>query len=128
MQSRRIFLTLPILLLPLHGHTQTAKATFIGEWQGKVPGIGDARLIISAVKKNGQIEGRMEFLAQSARRRFGDKVDAGANTNYGVASGSTLIIETAQGGRYDLTLTGDRLNGTYVRGTTYKVAVDFKRS
>ena len=128
MQSRRIFLTLLILLLPLYGHTQAVKATFVGEWKGEVPGIGDARLIISAVKQNGQVEGRMEFLPQSARRLFGDKADASKNTNYGVASGSTLSIETAQGGRYDLTLTGDQLSGTYVRGTTYRVAVNFKRS
>ena len=128
MQSRRVFLMSPILLQPLQADAQAVKATFVGIWQGEVPGIGDARLIISAVKQNGQVEGRIEFIRRSTRQRFGNKADPTTNTNYGVVSGSTLSIETAIGGRYHLNLNGDQLSGVYVRGTTYRVAVSFKRS
>jgi len=132
MQSRRIFLTLPFLFLPLRGHTQPAGAAFVGEWQGEVPGIGDARLIISAVRQNGQVEGRMEFSRVAARESFismfADKAEPGKNTNSGIVSGSTLSIKTALGGRYDLQRDGDRLTGTYTRATDYNVPVSLKKS
>ncbi len=132
MQSRRIFLTLPFLFLPLRGHAQPAGAAFVGEWQGEVPGIGDARLIISAVRQNGQVEGRMEFSRAAARgsfiSRFADKAEPSKDTNFGIVSGSTLSIKTALGGRYDLQRDGDRLTGTYTRATDYNVSVSFKKS
>ena len=83
---------------------------------------------VTAVKPNGQVEGRMEFDLQSFVSTFGDKADPSKNTNYGVISGSTLIIDSSLGGRYELTLNGNRLSGVYTRGTTYKAAVTFIKS
>jgi hypothetical protein len=128
MQSRRFFIVVPILLVPLGGHTQQPATVFVGDWQGDVPGIGDARLIITTVRQSGQVEGRMEFSLNSFVSTFGDKPDAGKKTNYGVVSGSSLRIESALGGRYDLRRDGDQLTGEYTRGTTYRVAVRFKKS
>lgn len=113
--------------MPLQGHAQAGSA-FIGNWQGDVPGISAARLIVTAVKPNGQVEGRMEFDLQSFVSTFGDKADSSKNTNHGVISGSTLIIESALGGRYELNLNGNRLSGVYTRGNTYRVAVTFNKS
>jgi hypothetical protein len=132
MPSRRIFLVLPFLFLPLRGHAQPAGTPFVGEWQGEVPGIGGARLIISAVRQNGQVEGRMEFARMAARDSFvsvfADKAEPSKNTNFGIVSGSTLSIKTALGGRYNLQRDGDRLTGTYSRATDYNVPVNFKKS
>lgn len=128
MKSRRSFIAASALLLPLAGQAQQAGPGFVGEWQGQVPGIGDARLIVTGVKQTGQVEGRMEFALQSFASAFGDKVDAGKNTNYGSVSGSTLVIETPLGGKYELRREGDRLTGTYTRGTTYNVAVSFRKA
>ena len=127
MQSRRALIAAPLLLLPLQGHAQAGSA-FIGNWQGDVPGISAARLTVTAVKPNGQVEGRMEFDLQSFVSTFGDKSDSIKNINYGVISGSTLIIDSALGGKYELTLDGNRLSGFYTRGNTYKVAVTFSKS
>ncbi len=127
MKSRRAFIAACILLLPMTGQAQQAGAGFVGEWQGEVPGIGDTRLIVTSVRQTGQLEGRMEFALQSFVSTFGDKADAGKNTNYGSVSGSTLSISAALGGKYELRREGDRLIGTYTRGTTYNVAVSFKR-
>ena len=127
MQSRRALIVAPFLLLPLQGHAQAGSA-FIGNWQGDVPGISAARLIVTAVKPNGQVEGRMEFDLQSFVATFGDKADSIKNINYGVISGSTLIIESALGGRYELNLNGNRLSGVYTRGNTYSVPVTFNKS
>ena len=124
MQSRRALFVAPLLLLPLQGHAQ-AGAAFIGKWQGDVPGVSAARLFITAVKPNGQVEGRMEFDLQSFVSTFGDKPDSVKNINYGVISGSTLVIEAALGGKYELSLNGKQLSGFYTRGNTYKVAVTF---
>jgi hypothetical protein len=100
----------------------------VGNWQGDVPGIGAARLIVTAVRPNGQVEGRMEFDLQSFVSTFADKADSVKNTNRGVVSGSMLVIDSALGGRYELTLAGNRLSGVYTRGTTYKVPVAFNKS
>lgn len=126
MRSRRALFAAPLLLLPLHGHAQGA--AFIGNWNGEVPGIGPARLIITAVGGNGQVEGRMEFELKSFVSTFSDKADMVKNTNRGVVSESTLIIDSALGGTYELTLGGNQLSGLYTRGTTYRVAVTFSRS
>jgi len=127
MQSRRALIAAPFLLLPLQGYAQ-APSAFIGNWQGDVPGISAARLIVTAVKPNGQVEGRMEFDLQSFVSTFGDKADPSKNTNRGVISGSTLIIDSSLGGRYELNLNGNRLSGVYTRGNTYRVAVTFNKS
>ena len=114
-----------LVLWPVCSHAQPAG--FVGNWQGEVPGISAARLFITAVRPNGQIEGRMEFDLQSFVSTFGDKPDSTKNMNHGVVSGAVLVIESALGGRYDLTLEGNRLNGFYTRGTTYRVPVTFSR-
>ena len=132
MQSRRLFLALLFLVPPLCGYAQPVGAAFVGEWQGEVPGIGDALLVISAVRQGGQVEGRMEFPRTAAREsfisKFADKAEPSKNTNSGFISGSTLIIKTALGGRYDLQRDGDRLTGTYTRATDYNVPISFKKS
>ena len=63
-----------------------------------MPGIGPARLIITAVGGNGLVEGRMEFELKSFVSTFSDKADMVKNTNRGVVSESTLIIDSALGG------------------------------
>jgi hypothetical protein len=126
MQSRRAIVAALFLLAPVRGRAQGP--AFVGNWQGDVPGIGAARLIVTAVRPNGQIEGRMEFDLQSFVSTFADKADSVKNTNRGVVSGSMLVIDSALGGRYELTLAGNRLSGVYTRGTTYKVAVAFNKS
>jgi hypothetical protein len=126
MQSRRAFVAALLLLVPVLGHAQGA--AFVGNWQGDVPGIDAARLIVTAVRPNGQVEGRMEFDLQSFVSTFADKADSVKNTNRGVVSASMLVIDSALGGRYELTLAGNRLSGVYTRGTTYKVPVAFNKS
>lgn len=101
---------------------------FVGNWQGEVPGIGGARLIVTAVRPDGRVEGRMEFDLQSFVSTFADKPDSVKNTNRGIVSGSALVIDSALGGRYELTLQGNRLSGVYTRGTTYRVPVTFTKS
>jgi hypothetical protein len=107
---------------------QAQAAGFVGRWQGDVPGISAARLIITAVRPDGLVEGRMEFDLQSFVSTFADKSDSTKSTNRGVVSGSSLVIDAALGGTYQLTLEGNRLSGVYRRGTTYSVPVTFTRS
>jgi hypothetical protein len=90
--------------------------------------VGDARLVITAVRQTGQVEGRMEFSPKGLVTNFGDKVDPSKSINYGVVSGLSLRIETGLGGIYNLRREGDRLNGSYARGTTYNVSVVFERA
>jgi hypothetical protein len=126
MPSRRAFVAALLLLVP--GLARAQGAAFVGNWEGDVPGIGAARLIVTAVKPNGQVEGRMEFDLQSFVSTFADKADSVKNTNRGVVSGSVLAIDSALGGRYELNLEGGRLSGIYSRGTTLRVPVTFTRS
>ncbi len=121
MLQRRIFLAAGCVL-PLSSHAQS---TMVGQWQGDVDGVGKARLFITAVKPNGQ----MEFDVQHLNAIFADKAAAGAKlTTYGVVSGTALTIETAYGGRYDLVLNGNELSGTYSRGTTFRGPASFRKS
>ncbi|MBY0317794.1 MAG: hypothetical protein K2X72_03625 [Reyranella sp.] len=113
-------------LLPMWGHAQAAG--FVGSWKGDVPGVSAARLFITAVKPDGQVEGRMEFDLQSFVSTFGDKPNSTAGVSKGVVSGSVLVIDAALGGRYELTLSGASLTGFYTRGTTYKVPVTFTKA
>jgi hypothetical protein len=69
----------------------------------------------------------MEFALRSYVSTFADKTDSVRNTNRGVVSGATLTIDAALGGTYRLTLAGDSLAGTYVRGNTFSGAATFKR-
>lgn len=128
MQSRRLVVGVLLASLSLPGYAQTGGGPFVGIWKGEVPGIGESTMTITAVGQNGQVEGRMEFALQSYSAAFADKYDVARQTNSGVVSGSTLTIETALGGRYLLRLEGDKLNGKYVRGTTYDVPVTFSKS
>lgn len=125
---RKFLAVLVTLLLGIaQAHTQQGVSAFIGEWQGQVEGIGATHLVIAAVRSTGQVEGRMEFSLQSFVSTFGDKVDATKNTNFGVVSGSTLSIETALGGKYELAINGNQLTGTYTRGTTYRGSASFTK-
>lgn len=128
MKSRRVFLLAALLSVPLAAPAQQAGAGFVGEWQGQVPGIGDARLIVTSVRPDGQVEGRMEFALQSFVSTFGDKSDSAKRINRGIVAGSTLSIESALGGKYELSRNGDQLSGTYTRGTTMNVAVSFRKT
>ena len=128
MQTRRVFVQAAVLSLPLAALAQQPGAGFVGEWQGQVPGIGDARLIVTSVRPDGQVEGRMEFALQSFVSTFGDKADSGKRINHGVVAGSTLTIESALGGKYVLSRKDDQLSGSYTRGTTLNVAVSFKKT
>jgi hypothetical protein len=126
MQRRSVFLAGLLLALPCQ--VQAQGAGFVGNWHGDVPGIGAARLIVTAIGANGLVAGRMEFDLQSFVSTFGEKADSVKNTNRGVVSGSQLVIDAALGGRYELNLEGGRLSGVYVRGTTYRVPVTFTKS
>src|SRR4051812_4418721 len=128
METRRVFVLASILSLPLVALAQQPGAGFVGDWQGQVPGIGDARLVVTSVRPDGQVEGRMEFALQAFMSTFGDKADSAKRTNRGVVSGSALTIESALGGKYELSRTGDQLSGPYTRGTTMNVAVSFKKT
>jgi hypothetical protein len=112
-----------------NGNAQGGESAIVGTWTGEVEGVGGARLIVTAVKPGGQLEGRMEFDLQSFVSQFGDVADAGPNkANYGKLSGSELRIESALGGTYDLTLQGNLLTGTYIRGTTFRGKAAFRKS
>jgi len=132
-QATRRWLIAAAATLPVasasRGHAQDGGSALVGNWTGEVEGIGAARLIVTAVRPSGQIEGRMEFDLQSFVSQFADAAESGPNkTNYGILSGSLLHIESALGGAYDLTLQGNRLTGTYVRGTTFRGKAAFRKS
>src|SRR5262245_54697018 len=126
MQLRRTFLAVSFLFASGPGHAQGS--SFIGNWQGDVPGIGPARIVITAVGPNGLVQGTMEFELSSFVSTFADKADSVKNTSRGIVSGSSLVIEAALGGKYELTLGGNRLSGIYTRGTTYRADVTFTRT
>ena len=126
MPSRR-FVIVAALLPSLPASGQQTSSPFTGQWAADVPGIGGARLTIMQVRPNGQVEGGMAFELQSYTSAFGDKVEPASNTSHGVVDGAALVIESALGGSYQLVLQGDLLSGAYVRGTTYRVAVQFRR-
>ena len=127
MISRRFLVAMSAMFLAPGSRAQGIGSVFVGAWQGQVQGVGDVRLIVTGIKTDGQVEGRMEFTLQSFVSTFGDKVDMSRNINYGLVSGTDLRIESALGGKYELRRDGDRLSGSYTRGTTYNVAVSFTR-
>jgi hypothetical protein len=126
---RRIFLVALALLLTLGTSWAQQTGGFIGQWQGTVDGVGDAKIVITAVKPDGRIEGRMEFALHSFVATFDDKPHSVDNTSLGVVSGGalTLTIEAALGGTYRLILSGDSLAGSYTRGTTFSGKAAFRR-
>lgn len=124
---RRQFVVLVASLLSPGAFAQQTPRALAGSWAGDVPGVGPVRLIIAQVRSDGRLEGRMEFELNSYVSTFGDKFDATTNTNYGIVTDNTLTIEAALGGNYELALQGSELTGVYVRGTTYRVPVSFRR-
>jgi hypothetical protein len=128
MIGRRLVVVAATVLLGRSATAQPAASAFVGAWHGDVSGIGPTRLIITGMRANGQVEGRMEFDLNSYVSTFGDKFDTVQNINHGVVSGSVLTIEAALGGVYRLNLEGSRLTGTYSRGTTYLVPVTLNRN
>jgi hypothetical protein len=125
--SRRLFVIAGALTIASMARAQQAMSQFVGRWKGQVPGLGDAEIIVVAVRANGQVDGQMVFPDQKQTFAFGDKLDIANSTNHGVVRGSSLTIETAMGGTYQLNMASSSLNGEYVRGTTYKVPVTFQK-
>ena len=123
--SRRLFILGGLAISSL-AHAQSSP--FVGRWTGHVRGLGDAEILVSGVRANGQVDGTMVFPEQSKTFNFGNKLDMVNSINHGVVQGSSLTIETALGGTYRLSLAGGRLAGEYVRGTTYKVPVTFQKA
>jgi hypothetical protein len=125
--SRRLFVTAGTLTIASTARAQPSMSPFVGRWKGQVPGLGDAEIVVVAVRSNGQVDGQMMFPDQKQTFAFGDKLDIAKSINHGVIQGSSLTIETALGGSYRLTMGSNSLNGEYVRGNTYKVPVTFQK-
>jgi hypothetical protein len=123
--SRRLFI-LGGLAISAGAHAQPSG--FVGRWTGHVRGLGDAEIVVSGVRANGQVDGTMTFPEQSQTFKFGDKLDMVNSINHGIVQGSALTIETALGGTYRLNLAGGQLTGEYLRGTTMKVPVTFQKA
>jgi hypothetical protein len=123
----RIYAVLLVAFLSWSAVAQQSASSFVGRWAGEVPGVGGAILVITQVRPEGRVEGRMEFELQSHVSSFGEQFHPGTNTSHGLVNGSTLVIEAALGGLYQLSLEGGALAGTYSRGTTYRVPVRFSR-
>ena len=124
---QRIVLTVLALLLAFGTGSAQQAGGVVGLWQGTVDGIGEAKIVITGVRADGRVEGRMEFALQSHVATFADKPHPVQNTSVGVVSGNTLTIEAALGGTYRLTLAGDTLAGSYTRGTTFSGKAEFRR-
>jgi hypothetical protein len=127
--SRRIFFFTLSLLLALGTSLAQQAGGFVGQWQGTVDGIGEAKIVITGVRPDGRVEGRMEFALHSFVATFSDKPHPIEKTSVGLVSGDTLAltIEAALGGTYRLTLSGDSLAGSYTRGTTFTGKATFRR-
>jgi hypothetical protein len=128
MIPRRVVLAAAATLPAGMVHGQPNASPFVGDWNGQVEGIGAARLIITAVRGDGLVEGRMEFELNRYVSTFGEVYDTTRNVNRGVVSAGTLTIEAALGGIYALTLDGNRLSGSYSRGTTFRGTASFSKS
>jgi len=125
---RIVFASLCTLLTFGIGSAQQA-GNFVGLWQGTVDGIGEAKIVIASVGSDGRVEGRMEFAMHSFVATFSDRAHPIEKTSVGEVSGDTLVltIEAALGGTYRLTLSGDKLAGSYTRGTTFSGKAMFRR-
>ena len=123
--SRRLFI-LGGLAIGTGAHAQSSG--FVGRWIGHVRGLGDAEILVSGVRANGQVDGTMTFPEQSKTFKFGDKLDIVNSINLGVVQGTVLTIETALGGTYRLNLVGGQLTGEYLRGTTMNVPVTLQKA
>jgi len=125
--SRRLLVMAGPLTIASVAHAQQSMSQFVGRWKGHVPGLGDAEIIVVAVRANGQVDGQMVFPDQNKTFAFGDKLDIANSINHGVVRESSLTIETAMGGTYRLNIGSSSLDGEYVRGTTYKAPVTFQK-
>ena len=65
---QRIVLTVLALLLAFGTSSAQQAGGVVGQWQGTVDGIGEAKIVITGVRADGRVEGRMEFALQSPRR------------------------------------------------------------
>jgi hypothetical protein len=126
--SRRFVAIAGALTVASMAHAQQATPQFVGRWTGHVPGLGNAEIVVTAVRANGQVDGQMVFPDQNQTFTFGEKLDITKNINHGVVQGPSLTIETAMGGTYRLNLQSGSLRGEYVRGNTYKVPVTFQKA
>ena len=68
----------------------------------------------------------MEFDLQSYVSTFAD--NSAKNTNYGMVSETSLAIDSALGGKYELVLNGNQLSGSYSRGTTLRGKASFSKT
>jgi hypothetical protein len=129
MLLKRSVLATLALLLTFGTSLAQQPGGFVGQWVGTVDGIGWARIVITGVRPDGRVEGRMEFALHSFVATFDDKPHPIEHTSLGVVSASTLTltIEAALGGTYRLTLSGDSLSGWYTRGTTFEGKAAFRR-
>lgn len=109
-------------------HAQSSGSPFVGRWTGNVRGLGDAEILVTGVRANGQVDGTMTFPEQAKTFKFGDKLDIVNSIDHGVVQGSVLTIETALGGTYRLNMANGRLTGEYLRGTTLNVPVTFQKA
>ena len=126
--SRRLFVTTATLTIASMARAQPSMSQFVGRWKGHVPGLGDAEIVVVAVRADGQVDGQMVFPDQKQTFAFGDKLDIANGVNHGVIQGPSLTIETAMGGTYRLNVGSSSLTGEYVRGNTYKVPVAFQKA
>jgi len=126
--SRRFVAIAGALTVASMAHAQQATSQFVGRWTGHVPGLGNAEIVVTAVRANGQVDGQMVFPDQNQTFTFGEKLDIAKSINHGVVQGPSLTIETAMGGTYRLNLESGSLRGEYVRGNTYKVPVTFQKA
>ena len=126
--SRRLVAIAAALTVASMAHAQQATPQLVGRWTGHVPGLGNAEIVVTAVRANGQVDGQMVFPDQNQTFTFGEKLDIAKSINHGVVQGFSLTIETAMGGTYRLNLESGSLRGEYVRGNTYKVPVSFQKA
>ena len=125
--SRRLSLGVALALCAPFAAAQSG-SPFVGEWAGQVEGVGEAKIVITGVGANGRVAGRMEFTLNSFTSTFGDGATPGPPpSNVGVVAGNVLSIDSALGGRYELTLSGKQLSGSYVRGTTFRGNAEFTK-
>lgn len=127
MLVQRFAISVLALLLACSTSLAQQAGGFVGQWQGTVEGVGEAKITITAVRPDGHVEGRMEFGMHSHVSAFAEKNNPVQQTSVGLVSGTSLTIEAALGGTYRLTLTGNALTGRYTRGTTFDGAATFRR-
>ena len=82
--SRRLFVITGTLTIASMARAQPSMSQFVGRWKGHVPGLGDAEIIVAAVRADGQVDGQMVFPDQQQTFTFGDKLDIAKSINHGV--------------------------------------------